>query len=98
MNLLNGHCGRTRAWGLCNGSDADHAFDDDNLRSKNVWMFNDFSRVDMGSGEISGFTGLALDVPKIVIIHDEKAIPTWLNIYVYLETTDDNRVTLDTMD
>ena len=76
MNLLNGHCGGTRVWGFYNGSDADHAFDDGNLRSKNFLMFNDFSRVDMGSGEISGFTGLALDVPKIMIIHDEKAIPT----------------------
>jgi len=26
MNLLNGHRGHTRAWGLCSGSDADHAF------------------------------------------------------------------------
>jgi hypothetical protein len=48
--------------GLCNGSDADHAFDDDNLRSEHFWRFNQFSRVDIEPGEIPGFTRLALDV------------------------------------
>ena len=84
FNLLHGNRGHTQAWGLCNGSDADHAFDDDNLRSKNFWMFNDFSPVDMESGEIPGFNRLALYVPKIVIIHDEKTIPCWLKMYVYV--------------
>jgi hypothetical protein len=84
IHLLNGQRDNTRAWGLCNGSDADHAFDDDNVSSNTFWMFKYFSRVEIKSGEIPGFTCLALDVPKIVIIHDEKAIPLWLNTYIYL--------------
>ena len=47
-------------------------------------MFNDFSRLDMESEEIPGFTLLAMDVPKIVIIHDEKTVPDWLRIYISL--------------
>ena len=85
LNLLQGHHGHTQAWGMCDGSDADHAFDDDNnVDSKNFWMFNKVSRVDMQSGQIPGFTELALDVPKIVIVHEIKSIPYWLQMYVYL--------------
>jgi hypothetical protein len=48
-------------------------------------MFNDFSPVDMESGDIPSFNNrLAVDVPKIVIIHDQKTIPYWLQMYVYL--------------
>ena len=47
-------------------------------------MFNDFFRLDMESEEIPGFTRLAMDVLKIVIIHDEKAVPDWLRIYISL--------------
>jgi hypothetical protein len=73
-----------QAWGICDGSAADQAFDDDNVSSENFWMFNKVSRVHMESGKIPGFTELALDVPKIVIIHDKKTIPWWLQMYVYL--------------
>ena len=82
LNVLQGHHGHTQAWGICDGSDADHAFDDDNVY-KNFWMFN-ISRVDMDSGQLPGFTELALDVHKIVIVHDKKKIPCWLQMYVYL--------------